>query len=234
MPKLETRKRPGTWDMGVDFVKLYKTYSTAMRKFRKRIRELGKEKGETYALKFTKTAILLLQLINASRVGEAIEAMKKFAKGEDVKEITAKGASGEIQKVKVVYVRVEKARTKKVNKETGEVIQLPEPKRMMVLPPEIKESDLEIIRKYVDRMYVALISMFARKTFGVNTHTGRHAATSYYVAEMGRSPEEVARMQGRKSPVTIYNYVQSTVAEKTLIRTAISIGKSLEIEEAKE
>jgi integrase len=228
MFKLEVRRRPGSWDMGVDFVKLYRAYLAAIRKFRRDIRKFGKKEAE---LKLTKTAILLIQLLNGSRAGEAIEAAKKFAKGEGVKEVTVKGSSGENTKVRVVYVRVEKARTKKVNKETGEVVQLPEPERMMVLPLEIKDSDLQIMRKHVDRMYVALVSMFAKKTFGVNTHTARHAATSYYVAEMGRSPEEVARMQGRRSPVTIYNYVQSTVAERTLLRTAISVGKTLEVEE---
>ena len=175
-------RKPGTWDTGI-------SYTDAIDKILKFIKEKRKELREQHSKlkeeQLAKAIVLLIQLANASRIGEAIEAAKKFANGD-----------------KEVYVRVEKRKE--------------DAKRLMILPDEIKEGDLEVLRKHVDKLYTEVMCNFARRHFGINTHSLRYATSTHWVADKGVAPEIVARIQGRKDAKSLYTYMQMSKAEDVL------------------
>ena len=69
-PLLKADRRPGTWDRGLDYDKLYRTLTGMLREHRRR----GAWRSFCYA------SVLLIQLRNGSRVSEALEAALAFAR----------------------------------------------------------------------------------------------------------------------------------------------------------
>jgi integrase len=59
------------WDKGIEYEKIYKTFVQDLKKFRER-------RGVKNCKKFTFVAVLLTQLRNGLRVGEAVNAVNKF------------------------------------------------------------------------------------------------------------------------------------------------------------
>ncbi len=171
------------------------SYPEAREKILKFIKEQKKKGTKTSGLKIAKALVLLIMLRNGSRISEAIEAAKKFV-SEGKRE---------------VYVRVAK------RKDNAQ--------RLMILPEEATEEMMKELGKYVDKMYPELLAMFARKNLGINTHTLRHAFSTYMVLDMGIAPEIVSRLQGRKDARSLYEYMQENRAEDVL-RMAGELAKA--------
>ena len=184
---LKVEKRPGSWDSGIDYKKAYKT----ILKYINTIKE--QKKLKTRSKKLAKAIILLIQLRNASRIGEAIEAFRKFKE----------------ERKREVRVRVEK------RKDGAE--------RLMILPEEVKIEDLdecddenlypENLNDFCKRTFV-FERVDGRHT-RTTTHGLRYAAISELFSK-GISAPAVAKAIGRKKHEDIGRYFEQDLAEKIL------------------
>jgi integrase len=135
--------------------------------------------------------ILLVQLRNGSRIGEAIEAARQFCES----------------KATAVRVRVEK------HKEGDQ--------RLMVLPEELRGKEgREHLRHACLRLSrvkapKAAIGMYCRKTFGFNTHSLRYAYITYLLSK-GVNPSIVAKITGHRNLSYILHYTELKTAEDIL------------------
>jgi Phage integrase family. len=151
MPEREGCVRRG-WDACLDFSEAYSQIL-----------------GHLYRTGHPWDVILLIQLRNGSRIGEAIEAAKAFCE--------SKAAS--------VRVRIEK------HKE-GDT-------RLMVLPEELRNKEgRELLAKACLRLEKVKaprvdIADYAKKTFGFNTHALRYAFITYLL-KRGVSPSIIAKI----------------------------------------
>ncbi len=147
--------------------------------------------GHLYRTGHPWDVILLIQLRNGSRIGEAIEAAKAFCE--------TKAAS--------VRVRIEK------HKE-GDT-------RLMVLPEELRNKEgRELLAKACLRLEKVKaprvdIADYAKKTFGFNTHALRYAFITYLL-KRGVSPSIVAKITGHRSLDHILHYTEMKTAEDIL------------------
>ena len=104
--------------------------------------------------------ILLIQLRNGSRVGEAVEALRQFCE------------TGKAE----VYVKVEK------HKDLGD-------QRLMVLPEELRRGQGRVLLESacgwlpsVSNPKDAVIS-YCRRTYGFNSHSLRYAFITYMLSK---------------------------------------------------
>jgi len=137
--------------------------------------------------------VLLVQLRNGSRIGEAIEAVKEFC--------NAKGRADSVR------VRVEKHAK-------GDT-------RLMVLPEELRgaqgrgylrQACLRLSRVKAPRVDIA---DYCRKAYGLNTHALRYAFITYML-KRGVSPSIVAKITGHASLDYILHYTGLKTAENIL------------------
>ena len=137
--------------------------------------------------------VLLVQLRNGSRIGEAIEAVKEFC--------NAKGRADSVR------VRVEKHAK-------GDT-------RLMVLPEELRgaqgrgylrQACLRLSRVKAPRVDIA---DYCRKAYGFNTHALRYAFITYML-KRGVSPSIVAKITGHRSLNHILHYTEVRLAEEVL------------------
>jgi len=173
MPEREGCVRRG-WDACVDYKEAYSQIL-----------------GHLYKTGHPWDVILLIQLRNGSRIGEAIEAAKAFCE--------SKAAS--------VRVRIEK------HKE-GDT-------RLMVLPEELRNKEgRELLAKACLRLEKVKaprvdIADYAKKTFGFNTHALRYAFITYLL-KRGVSPSIIAKITGHRSLDHILHYTEVKTAEDIL------------------
>jgi integrase len=173
MPEREGCVRRG-WDSCVDY---REAYSQIL--------------GHLYRTGHPWDVILLIQLRNGSRIGEAIEAAKAFCE--------SKAAS--------VRVKVEK------HKE-GDT-------RLMVLPEELRNKEgRELLAKACLRLEKVKaprvdIADYAKKTFGFNTHALRYAFITFLL-KRGVSPSIIAKITGHRSLDYILHYTEVKTAEDIL------------------
>ena len=137
--------------------------------------------------------VLLIQLRNGSRIGEAIKAVKEFC--------NAKG--------KATSVRVS------IEKHKGNDT------RLMVLPEELRNKEgkdylakacLRLSRVKAPRVDIA---DYAKKTFGFNTHALRYAFVTYMLGK-GVNPSIIAKITGHKNLSYILHYTELKTAEDIL------------------
>ena len=137
--------------------------------------------------------VLLVQLRNGSRIGEAIEATRQFC--------NSKG--------KATSVRV------KVEKHKGNDT------RLMVLPEELRNKEgkdylakacLRLAKVKAPRVDIA---DYAKKTYGFNTHALRYAFITYML-KRGVSPSIIAKITGHASLDYILHYTELKTAEDIL------------------
>jgi integrase len=135
--------------------------------------------------------VLLVQLRNGSRVGEAVEATVRFCK------------AGQDQ----VLVRVEKHRD-------GD-------QRLMALPEELRSSEGRQLLSEACAALSALrnpkaaVKVYCRRAYGFNTHSLRYAFVSYLLKK-GVSPSIVAKITGHRSLDHILHYTEVRLAEEVL------------------
>jgi len=147
--------------------------------------------GHLYRTGHPWDVILLIQLRNGSRIGEAIEAVRQFCE----------------TKATAVRVRIEK------HKE-GDT-------RLMVLPEELRNKEgRELLAKACLRLEKVKaprvdIADYAKKTFGFNTHALRYAFITYLL-KRGVSPSIIAKITGHRSLDHILHYTEMKTAEDIL------------------
>jgi Phage integrase family. len=135
--------------------------------------------------------VLLVQLRNGSRAGEAVEATVRFCE------------AGQDQ----VLVRVEKHRD-------GD-------QRIMVLPEELRSGEgrqllSEACAALSDlRNPKAAVKVYCRRAYGFNTHGLRYAFVSYLLKK-GVSPSIVAKVVGHRSLDHILHYTEVRLVEEVL------------------
>jgi integrase len=135
---------------------------------------------------YTYWAILLVQLVNGARIGEAVNGVYEFAR-------TGK---------REVRVRVEKQK-----QENLRLIVIPEMidyKRVVWLENERK------LRKLKNR-----VIMWLRNKMRLNTHSLRYLFISY-LARKGVSAQEIAKITGHKNLNHILHYTRKIEAEDRL------------------
>jgi integrase len=135
--------------------------------------------------------VLLVQLRNGSRVGEAVEATVRFCE------------AGQDQ----VLVRVEKHRD-------GDQC-------LMVLPEELRSGEgRRLLGEACSRLSAlrnpkAAVKVYCRRAYGFNTHSLRYAFVSYLL-KRGVSPSIVAKITGHRSLDHILHYTEVKLAEEVL------------------
>ena len=194
-----------SWDQGVDYENVKKDLLQKYKACREKIRKYAYP-SKRYQIGLIYTAILLTQLVNGSRVIEALEALIKFYE------------TGE----KEVDVRVEKSRKERY--------------RTMVIPDIINKKDLKAVAYYLERLreefyqmknaegakrqelrrkIASKISHFARKHFGINTHSLRYAFITH-MAKKGVSPQIIARITRHTRLDMLITYTQEQIAKDLL------------------
>jgi Phage integrase family. len=135
--------------------------------------------------------VLLVQLRNGSRIGEAVEAVKEFCRTKE----------------NAVRVRVEK------HKSTDS--------RLMVLPEELRGKEgKEYLAKACLRLAKvknpkSAIKEYCRATYGFNTHSLRYAFITYMLSK-GVSPSFIAKITGHRNLSHILTYTELKTAEDIL------------------
>ena len=136
--------------------------------------------------------VLLIQLRNGSRIGEAIEATKQFCNTKDY----------------TVRVKVEK------HKGTDT--------RLMVLPEELRDRQgrdylaQACLRLSKTKNPRDTVREYCRVTYGYNTHSLRYAFITYMLSK-GVSPSFVAKITGHKNLSHILHYTETKTAEDLLM-----------------
>ena len=175
MPEREGCTRRG-WDACVDY---REAYSQIL--------------GHLYKTGHPWDVVLLVQLRNGSRIGEAIEATKAFC--------GTKAAS--------VRVRIEK------HKEGDQ--------RLMVLPEELRGKEgRELLAQACLRLAKvknpkSAVKVYCKATYGFNTHSLRYAYITYLLSK-GVNPSLVAKITGHKNLSYILHYTQLKTAEDILLK----------------
>jgi len=137
--------------------------------------------------------VLLIQLRNGSRIGEALEATKAFC---STKEYT-------------VRVNIEK------HKGTDT--------RLMVLPEELRGKEGRdylanaCLRLTKMRNPKSAVKEYCRVTYGYNTHSLRYAFITYMLSK-GVSPSFVAKITGHKNLSYVLHYTEVKTAEDILLK----------------
>ena len=135
--------------------------------------------------------VLLVQLRNGSRVGEAVEATVRFCE------------AGQDQ----VLVRVKRHRD-------GD-------QRLMVLSEELRSGEgRQLLKEACAALSVlrnpkAAVKVHCRRAYGFNTHGLRYAFVSYLLKK-GVSPSIVAKVVGHRSLDHILHYTEVRLAEEVL------------------
>lgn len=128
--------KPFGWDRGLDYEKTY-------RQILEHYKEARWKTQKAYDI------ILLTQLRNGSRVGEAITFIKKVL----------------VERKRELYIPVEK-------RKDGAV-------RLMVLPKEIKLNDVLSLGFIFEKADVNKVTTYCWNTYKFNTHSLRYAFISY-------------------------------------------------------
>jgi integrase len=163
-----------SWDSGLDFEEAYRRIL-----------------GHMLSSRSPYDVVLLVQLRNGSRAGEAVEATVRFCE------------AGQDQ----VLVRVEKHRD-------GD-------QRLMALPEELRSSEGRQLLSEACAALSALrnpkaaVKVYCRRAYGFNTHGLRYAFVSYLLKK-GVSPSIVAKITGHRSLDHILHYTEVRLAEEVL------------------
>jgi integrase len=136
--------------------------------------------------------ILLVQLRNGSRVGEAVEAVKEFCRTKE----------------HAVRVHVEKHRGTDT--------------RLMVLPEELRGKEgrdylaQACLRLAKLKNPKSAVKEYCRATYGFNTHSLRYAFITYLLSK-GVNPTFIAKITGHKNLSYVLHYTELKTAEDILV-----------------
>jgi len=176
----EVKKVKKTWDRGLDFEKIKAELEQAMEKT---------SRGPTYS----NLATLYIQLINGSRVSEAVDAFNNFLE----------------ERKRDLEVQVRKRWRK--DKKAGKVVQIIEFRKMLI-PSSIKRQGI--------RRTPTQVKVFAHRK-GFNTHSLRYAFVSY-LGKRGIAPQIIAKITHHKRLERIIDYTSQKAADDVLKEVAES------------
>ena len=148
--------------------------------------------GHLYRTGHPWDVVLLVQLRNGSRIGEAIEAVRQFCES----------------KATAVRVRIEK------HKEGDQ--------RLMALPEELrgKEGREHLAQACMRLAKVknpkSAIKVYCKATYGFNTHSLRYAYITYMLSK-GVNPSIVAKITGHRNLSYVLHYTELKTAEDILL-----------------
>jgi len=137
--------------------------------------------------------VLLIQLRNGARIGEAVEAAKAFCSTKDY----------------TVRVRIEKHKGNDT--------------RLMVLPEELRDRQgREYLAQACARLAKVknpknAVKLYCRRVYGFNTHSLRYAYVTYMLSK-GVNPSLVAKITGHKNLSHILHYTEIRTAEDLLLK----------------
>jgi len=163
------------WDSGLDFIDTYQKILSHLNKTKK-----------------PQDVVLLIQLRNGSRVGEAVEALREFC------------ATGRAE----VLVKVEK------HKDTKD-------QRIMVLPEQLRKGTGKVLLEQACAWVSSTekpkdaVKVYCRRAFDFNTHSLRYAFITYMLKK-GVSPSVVAKITGHSSLESILHYTETKTAQDLL------------------
>ena len=163
------------WDSGLDFLDTYQKILSHLNRTKK-----------------PQDVVLLIQLRNGSRVGEAVEALRQFCE------------AGRTE----VLVRIEKHKD-------------PKDQRIMVLPEQLRKGPGKVLLENACAWLAGVekpknaVEVYCRRTFGFNTHSLRYAFITYMLKK-GVSPSVVAKITGHSSLESILHYTETKTAEDLL------------------
>ena len=190
MPRRLGSPQKGSWDYGVD-------YEVAYRELVKLLKNSDSSKG--YAKCYA--AISLIALRNGARIGEAIEAFRKFLQGDAT---TKRLDDGRV--ALVTQVRVEKHKK--------------EDYRLIVFPAEVLEQNFDTCMQLVAKgkdVVRAYVNKWLREKLGINCHSLRYSFITHML-KRGVSPAVIASITRHRNLNTILKYVQEKVAERELLQ----------------
>jgi len=163
------------WDSGLDYLETYQRILSHLNRTRK-----------------PQDVVLLIQLRNGSRIGEAVEALREFCN------------TGKTE----VLVRVEKHKN-------------PNDLRKMVLPEELRKGQGRVLLEQACAWLSGTekpkeaIKSYCRRTYGFNTHSLRYAFITY-LARKGVAPQIIAKITGHRDLSHILTYTERKTAEDLL------------------
>ena len=190
------KRKEGTWASELSFEEIVKIIESEWEEVKATIYR-RKEVGLPYKRLLKRMAylsVLLIQIRNGCRVGEAVEALKRFVSTKN----------------QVVYVRVEKKWKK--DKETGETILL-NIKRRIVRPAKLTDDDLDLISG-VEVKKQNVVS-WASSRLGINTHAIRHAFITN-AAKRGINPSLIAKIIKWNDLQVLLEYIREEEADELL------------------
>ena len=187
---MKRRKEEFSWDMGLDF----EEWSERLRKDLKRYRGLALQNKKRYIGRFVYTAILLTQLLNASRLAEAVEAIDSFlVSGRREYKIYAKKKG--VKRYMYIPVDIKRDDILFIN---------------MIW--EWHNRDLKRIN--------ISVKVYANRTLKINTHSLRYAGITYYNMFLGTAGTR--RVTGHAKEDTVANYIQYRTARDILRAVAMN------------
>ena len=189
-----------TWDKRLDFDEWRK-------KLEKELKELRKEKEywqmkakpmpQKYGRQLAYNSILLTQLLNGSRISEAVEACITFLKTED--------------REQKINTRKRKKRSK--NKETGEIKTMGhDTKVVIIIPNTIKKHYLEYIKNKTIEEITDAVILFAINHHKINTHSLRYAWIAK-MGELGKPANLISKAIRHTNIQTIEKYTREAQAD---------------------
>lgn len=190
------KKKEGSWASELSFeeiVKLVETEYDNTKQLVYRRRELSLP-FKKLLKRMAYLAVLLIQIRNGCRVGEAVEALQKFISSKE----------------RVVYVRVEKKWKK--DKETKETIPL-NIKRRVVRPSKLTDDDLDLIASVEVKKHNVV--SWASNRLGINTHAIRHAFITH-AAKRGINPSLIAKIIKWNDLQVLLEYIREEEADEML------------------
>lgn len=181
-------KKAKEWDKGLNFSQakkeILKDLSTEKMKDGY-LRSLGKENKRSQRIAYD--AILLIQLLNGARIGEAVS-----------------GAYGYINDgYREQAVRVEKRKNKEIL-------------RSIIIPSEISRKDLENIKDRDPEKVKQSVKTYAMRHFGFNTHSFRYAFITYMATERKQPVNVIARITEHTDVNMLTHYIEKRKATEIL------------------
>ncbi|HID15992.1 MAG TPA: hypothetical protein EYP16_04230 [Candidatus Atribacteria bacterium] len=192
-------ERVYAWDKGIDFLQTKELLIKKIEEHAYLARTTGRI---SYYNKFFYDCVLLTQLLNGSRVSEALDAVLQY------------GCTGETEPT--VYVR--KTRRKHPNAKIRY--------RKIVIPREVRKfkSVLEycmyLKNKNFERLKKNIIE-YCRREYGFNTHSLRYAFITYMALKKNVNVVIIKKITKHSSVEMIGRYVQTKQAEELLRKTVL-------------
>lgn len=188
MPENKETKKARGWDRGLNFEQVKKEILKDLSTEKVKdgyLRSLGKENKRSQRI--TYDAILLIQLLNGARIGEAVN-----------------GAYGYVNDgYREQAVKVEKRKSKEIL-------------RSVIIPSEISRRDLESIEGKDPEKVKQAVKTYAIRRFGFNTHSLRYAFITYMATEKKQPVNVIARITEHTDINMLTHYIEKRKANEIL------------------